>query len=136
MRGWKIINLGCNTAPHFVLLTYSFHSKSTVYSCLNVKKLLARNKCEIWSLQLGTCKRVRDMTRTYSQMHRTNKYSLLSSIIWPVCLNGWAFVYEVNGCRFESLTWQEHKMKCFFGMRKIFPKKCTKCFIEYTKYLP
>ena len=34
-----------------------------------------------------TLKRVRDMTRTYSQMHRTDKYSQLSSIIWPVVLN-------------------------------------------------
>ena len=33
-------------------------------------------------------KRVRDMARTYSQMHRINKYSQHSSIIWPVWLNG------------------------------------------------
>ena len=39
-----------------------------------------------------TLKRVRDMTRTYSQMHRTDKYSEHSSIIWPVWLNGWVFV--------------------------------------------
>ena len=35
-----------------------------------------------------TLKRVRDMIRTYSQMHRTDKYSQHSSIIWPVWLNG------------------------------------------------
>ena len=29
-----------------------------------------------------------DMIRTYSQMHRTDKYSQHSSIIWPVWLNG------------------------------------------------
>ena len=34
-----------------------------------------------------TLKRVRDMTRTYSQMHRTDKYSEHSSIIWPVWPN-------------------------------------------------
>ena len=33
-----------------------------------------------------TC--VRDMIRTYSQMHRTDKYSQHSSIVWPVWLNG------------------------------------------------
>ena len=49
-----------------------------------------------------TLKRVRDMTRTYSQMHRTDKYSEHSSIIWPVWLNGWVFVYELSGCRFDS----------------------------------
>ena len=35
-----------------------------------------------------TLKRVRDLTRTYSQMHRTDKFSELSSIIWPVWPNG------------------------------------------------
>ena len=35
-----------------------------------------------------TLKRVRDMIRTYSQMHRTDKYSQHSSFIWPVRLNG------------------------------------------------
>ena len=42
------------------------------------------------------------MTRTYSQMHRTDKYSQHSSIIWPVWLNGWVFVYELSGSGFES----------------------------------
>ena len=49
-----------------------------------------------------TLKRVRDMTRTYSQMHRTDKYSQHSSIIWPAWLNGGVFVYELRGCGFES----------------------------------
>ena len=49
-----------------------------------------------------TLKHVRDMTRTYSQMHRTDKYSQHSSIICPVWLNGWVFVYELSGCGFES----------------------------------
>ena len=35
-----------------------------------------------------TLKHLRDMTRTYSQMHRTDKYSEHSSIIWPLWLNG------------------------------------------------
>ena len=35
-----------------------------------------------------TLKRVRDMTRTYSQIHRTDKFSEYSSIIWPVWSNG------------------------------------------------
>ena len=32
----------------------------------------------------------------------TDKYSQHSSIIWRVWLNGWVFVYSLNGCRFES----------------------------------
>ena len=46
-------------------------------------------------------KPVRDMIITYSQMHRTDKYSQHSSIIWPVWLNGWVFVYELSGCGFK-----------------------------------
>ena len=49
-----------------------------------------------------TLKCVRDMIRTYSQMHRIDKYSQHSSIIWPVWLNGWVFVHELSGCEFES----------------------------------
>ena len=49
-----------------------------------------------------TLKCVHDTIRTYNQMHRTDKYSQHSSIIWPVWLNGWVFVYELNGCGFES----------------------------------
>ena len=47
-------------------------------------------------------KRVRDMTKTYSQMYHTDKYSQHSSIIWPVWLNDWVFIHELNGCGFES----------------------------------
>ena len=31
-------------------VTYAFQSESTLYSCLNVKELLARNRHKIWSL--------------------------------------------------------------------------------------
>ena len=31
-------------------VTYAFHSESTLYSCLNVKELIARNRCDILSL--------------------------------------------------------------------------------------
>ena len=48
-----------------------------------------------------TLKRVRDMIRTYNQMHCTDMYSQHGSIIWPVWLNGWVFVYIVSGCEFE-----------------------------------
>ena len=51
---------------------------------------------------LFTLKRVREMTRRCSQMHRTDKYSKHSSIIWPVWPNGLVFVDELSGSRFES----------------------------------
>ena len=31
-------------------VTYAFQSESTLYSCLNVKELLAQSRCKIWSL--------------------------------------------------------------------------------------
>ena len=43
-------------------------------------------------------KRVHDMIRTYSQMHRTDRCSQHSSIICSVWLNGWVFFYELSGC--------------------------------------
>ena len=49
-----------------------------------------------------TLKRVRDMTKTYSQMHRTDKYSEHSSLIRPVWSNGSVFVYKLSGSGFES----------------------------------
>ena len=41
------------------------------------------------SIECGfTLKRVRAMIKTCSQMHRTDRYSQHSLIIWPVWLNG------------------------------------------------
>ena len=66
-------------------VTHVFQSESTPYSCLNVKKLLARNRHDIWSL--SDCNGTR--------MHRTDKYSQHSSNIWLVWVNGWVIVYEL-----------------------------------------
>ena len=94
----------------YYLVMYAFQSEFTLYSCLNVKELFARNRCNIWSLSYsnrirahnhlvckGTLKRVRDIITAYSQMHWTDEYSQHSSIIWPIWLNGWVFVYKLHG---------------------------------------
>ena len=49
-----------------------------------------------------TLKSVHDMARTYSQMHRTDKYSEQGSIIWPISPNFFLFVYERSGSGFQS----------------------------------
>ena len=49
-----------------------------------------------------TLKRMHDMIKTYSQIYRTDKYSQHGSIIWPVWLNGWVFVYKLNGWGLQS----------------------------------
>ena len=43
-----------------------------------------------------------DMIITYTQVHRTNKYSQHSSIIWAVWLNGLVFFYVQSGYGFKS----------------------------------
>ena len=94
--------------------SFRVNSHSIIY--LNVKELLTWSRHHIWSLsdsnairthnhitiECGfTLKLVRDMI-TCSQMQRTDKNSWHSSIVWPVQLNGWVFVYKVNGCAFKS----------------------------------
>ena len=73
-------------------VTYAFQSESTLYSCLNVKELLAWNRRDIGNL--SDCNGTR--------MHRTDKYSQHSSIIWLVWLNHWMLDYELSGCELES----------------------------------
>ena len=42
------------------------------------------------------------MTRTYSQIHCTGKYSEHSSILWWVWPNGWVFIDKLSGAAFKS----------------------------------
>ena len=64
-------------------VTYAFQSEYTLYSCLNVKGLLARSRRKIWSL---------------SDWNWTRNPKPLSSNL----LNGWVFFYELSGYGFES----------------------------------
>ena len=89
------ILLACKTSTvcycHF---TYAFQSESTLYRCLNVKELLARNKCDIWSLI--DCNR----TRTYNHLvhKRTlNHLAKLASLAKCLSVRLW-----IKGCGFES----------------------------------
>ena len=91
--------------PHSIVAWMSRNSlleagaKSEVFAPASNKEFLDIQA----TIECGfTLKRVRDMIRTYSQMHRTEKYSQHSSIILSVWLNGWVFVYELSGCGFES----------------------------------
>ena len=55
------------------------------------------------TIEWGFClKLASDMIITYSQIHRTGKYSQHSWIIWPVGLNYPVFVNELSYCGFES----------------------------------
>ena len=67
---WPLLwyRMSLNNVSSIVLLTvslyhvtYTFQSESTLYSCLNVKKLLARSRHQIWSLS--------DCNWTWTQKH-------------------------------------------------------------------
>ena len=67
---YYIIEFSCafNSSKTFDLTVYSYHvtyafqSESTLYSCLNVKELLAGSRREIWSLSDCNC------TRTHNHL--------------------------------------------------------------------
>ena len=77
------------------------------------------------------------MIRIYSQMHHTNKYSQHSLIISTIWLNGWLFVFELSGCRFESccsqVTW--HLLNQSFELYRVyqthFPDSLTLVCIKW-----
>ena len=80
-----------------------------------------------------TLKLVCGMILTHNQMHHTDKYSQQSSIIWPVWLNGWVFIYKLSGCGLESnycqlnfiygtcfeqgVPWHSGKIYCGFTLK-------------------
>ena len=55
-------------------VTYAFQSESTLYSCLNLKELLARSRREIWSL------RDWNWTRTHNQLVHERTLNHLSKL--------------------------------------------------------
>ena len=65
-------------------------------------------------------------------MHRTDKYSKHSSIIWTVWLNGWVFVYKLTGCGFASSC--SHLNQNEFGIEKVIKKKGNKLYVKWKGY--
>ena len=78
---------------------YTFQSESTLYNCLNARELLAWNKCDIWSLS--------DSKGIWTHNHLVHKRTLNHLAKLVIWLNGWVFVYELSGCRFESRCCQK-----------------------------
>ena len=77
-------------------VTYTFQSKSTLYSCLNVKELLARSRREIW--------RWSDCNWTRTQNHLVLKRTLnhLAKLTkWLRCVLS-TYLYGVFDCMFLS----------------------------------
>ena len=54
-------------------------------------------------------------------MHHTHDTAQsFKKIYWPVWLNGWAFVYELSGCRLESRFY--HIAACIYNTIIVSPK--------------
>ena len=94
--------------PNVWVFVYKLSGSRFVFSCshLNLRFFDCAEQGLPWlqaTVNNGfTLKCAHDMTRTYGQMHRTDKYSEHSSIVWSVGPNGWVFIYELTGSVFES----------------------------------
>ena len=75
-------------------ITYVFQRESTLYSSMNVKELLARNKRKIWSL--SDC----NWTRIYNHLVRKGKPNHLAKLAeWLSFVCEYLFVlYILSGC--------------------------------------
>ena len=86
----------------FCHVTYAFQSESTLYSCLNVKELLAQNRREMWSL--SEC----NWTRTHNHLVRKRTLNHLDKLAkWLSRVVG-TYLYGVFDCMFlscHSLCW-------------------------------
>ena len=68
----------------FYHVTYAFQSESTLYSCLNVNKLLARSRREIWSL--SDC----NWTWTYNHLVHKRTVNHLAKLAEWLSVRLWA----------------------------------------------
>ena len=97
-------------------VTYAFQSESTLDSCLNVKKLFARSRREIW--RLSDC----NWTRTQNHLVLKRTLNHLAELAkWLSCVLI-TYLYGAFDCKFLSchvrafqsestlyrVTWQEH----------------------------
>ena len=97
-----------NTTQSFGKLGYMVECSLKFVPCsdLNFRYCPCSKKTCPWPSGKLTMKlqsiQVCDMTKTYSQIHYTDKFSQHSSITWTVWLNGWMFTYKLSCCRFRS----------------------------------
>ena len=101
----------------FYHVTYEFESQSTLYSCLNVKELLARSKRHIW--RLSDC----NGTRTHNHLVRN-----AHSTIWPNWPNDWAVLWV--------LICTVHLIVCFYHVSYEFESESTLYSFLNVKQLP
>ena len=98
-------------------VTYAFQSESTFYTCLNVKKLLVRNRCKIWSdsnrtlthnllVRIWKLNHFAKLTKWLSCVVSTYLYSAFD------CMYGFQSESTLHGCLNvkELLAWNRPKI--------------------------
>ena len=111
-----------------VFLSYHirFQSESTLYSCLNVKELLAWSRCEIWNLSNCNC------TRT--QNHLVHKWTLNHLDKW-LSVHLWTkrFWVRVQLQRFMLIFWIKYHKKYYYLIFRCFLSKLTQLPLSIIK---
>ena len=77
-------------------VTYAFHSESTLYSCLNVKELIAQNRRNILSLSKS------NGIRTHNHLVRKRTLNHLAKLAKRICCVVSTYLYSTFGCMLLS----------------------------------
>ena len=104
-------------------VTYAFQSKSTLYSCLNVKENLAQNKCDICSLSDCNGTRthnhlVRKQTTVYPKWPNDGAvlWILLCTVHLTVCPYHETSAFQSESTLYSKYLWKhlrKHQWKTF-----------------------
>ena len=94
------MEIWCYLTICYYHVTYAFQSASTLYSCLNVKELLAQSRREIWNLSDCNWNRTHNHLvhkRTLTHLAKlTSLAKWLSVCLWTKCL--WVQVHLQSWC--------------------------------------
>ena len=101
-----------------------FRSESTLYSCLNVKELLARNRCDIWSFtwQQGDLN-----SQPLSSQTNTQPFSELAELSYmPINVLAFNWIMFVNQITKTTKRNPKRAMLAGTAHNKPIPNKCLK----------
>ena len=89
-----------------VKYSYVFHSESTLYSCLNVKELLAQNTHNIWSL--SDCNRIgthNHLAHKQTFNHLAKLVKWLSSVVSTYLFGAFDLNFRYCTCFKQVVVW-------------------------------
>ena len=127
----EYLSVRCIWLHVLIMSKYAFQSELTLCNCLNVKKLLAPNRCDIWSL--SDC----NGTRTHNRLVRKRTLNHLAKWAkWLSCVVS-TYLYGAFYCMFLSLwsfdicSYRESRRSHIFlyDLSKIYT------FIQYRKHV-